>query len=114
MDDRAKVSSPLQPTVRKGEFSDKWSVLTPGSIIIRDLRLWHAGMPNKTDEIRIMLAMIHFAPWYEQRMTMRLPRSLRPILDGNEGLKVAAKWEDEKVDHLATSFGNGFDFDRDP
>ena len=28
-----------------------------GSIIIRDLRLWHAGMPNKTEEPRVMLAI---------------------------------------------------------
>ena len=52
-----------------------------GSIIIRDLRLWHAGMPNRIDTIRVMLAMIHFAQWYRQRMTLRLPRGLGPVLE---------------------------------
>lgn len=71
-------------------------------------------MPNRTDEIRVMLAMIHMAPWYRQRMTMRLPRSLRPILDGNDKLGVSAEWVDEAIDHLNLPFGNAFDFDQDP
>lgn len=84
-----------------------------GSLIIRDLRLWHAGMPNTTDEIRIMLAMIHFAPWYRQRMTMKLPRSLRPTLEGVDRLGVAADWQDAEVDHLDAPYGNAFDFSQD-
>lgn len=39
------VRPPCQPIVRKG------------SIIIRDLRLWHGGKPNLSDEPRVMLAM---------------------------------------------------------
>jgi ectoine hydroxylase-related dioxygenase (phytanoyl-CoA dioxygenase family) len=49
---RRKIRGPSQPFVKKG------------SVIIRDLRLWHGGKPNMTDEVRVMLAMIHFAPWY--------------------------------------------------
>lgn len=36
---------PVQPVVKKGD------------ILIRDLRLWHAGMPNETDKERIMIAI---------------------------------------------------------
>lgn len=43
---------PVQLTVKKG------------SIVLRDLRLWHGEMPNWTEETRVMLARIHFAPWY--------------------------------------------------
>jgi hypothetical protein len=42
---RRSVRRPSQPVIEKG------------SIVIRDLRLWHAGMPNCTDEVRVMLAM---------------------------------------------------------
>ncbi|OXG17201.1 phytanoyl-CoA dioxygenase family protein [Cryptococcus neoformans Tu401-1] len=101
LDARKPISPPLQPTIPKG------------SLIIRDLRLWHAGMPNTTDEIRIMLAMIHFAPWYRQRMTMKLPRSPRPILEGVDRLGVAADWQDAEVDHLDAPYGNAFDFSQD-
>ena len=48
LEERSGVSPPTQPIVPKG------------SVIIRDLRLWHAGMPNYTDEVRIMLAMSKF------------------------------------------------------
>lgn len=70
-------------------------------------------MPNRTDEVRVMLAMIHFAPWYRQRMTLRLPRSLRNALDNNPRLAVAAEWVDEAIDHLNQPFGNAFDFSQD-
>lgn len=41
---------PLQPIVPKG------------SLIVRDLRLWHAGMPNYSSDVRVMLAMSRLTP----------------------------------------------------
>ena len=52
LEERRAMRPPSQPTVKKG------------SIIIRDLRLWHGGKPNMSEQIRVMLAMIHWAPWY--------------------------------------------------
>lgn len=43
---RRKLCPPVQPLLPKG------------SIIIRDFRLWHAGMPNRTDEPRVMLVTV--------------------------------------------------------
>jgi ectoine hydroxylase-related dioxygenase (phytanoyl-CoA dioxygenase family) len=45
LDNRRTIRPPCQPIVPKG------------SIVVRDLRLWHAGMGNRTDTIRVMLAM---------------------------------------------------------
>ena len=42
---RREIRPPSQPIVKKG------------SIIIRDLRLWHGGKPNLSKEPRVMLAM---------------------------------------------------------
>ena len=42
---RRSIRAPCQPVVKKG------------SVIIRDLRLWHGGKPNLTQEPRVMLAM---------------------------------------------------------
>jgi ectoine hydroxylase-related dioxygenase (phytanoyl-CoA dioxygenase family) len=47
---RREIRSPCQPVVAKG------------SIIIRDLRLWHAGIGNRTDTVRVMLAMSMHTP----------------------------------------------------
>jgi ectoine hydroxylase-related dioxygenase (phytanoyl-CoA dioxygenase family) len=46
LEERRKIAPPIQPTIPKG------------SLIIRDQRLWHAGIPNPTDEPRVMLAMV--------------------------------------------------------
>lgn len=51
LEKRRAIAPPLQPTVRRG------------SVIIRDMRLWHAGMPNRTDQPRPMIAMIHEISW---------------------------------------------------
>lgn len=42
---RRAVRPPVQPEVRRGD------------IMIRDLRTWHAGMPNNSGEHRIMLGL---------------------------------------------------------
>jgi ectoine hydroxylase-related dioxygenase (phytanoyl-CoA dioxygenase family) len=48
LDARREIRSPSQPAVKKG------------SIIIRDLRLWHGGKPNLSTDPRVMLAMSKF------------------------------------------------------
>ncbi|KAH8683872.1 hypothetical protein BGZ61DRAFT_357187, partial [Ilyonectria robusta] len=48
---RRAVRRPCYPTIKKG------------SIVLRDLRLWHAGMPNPTQETRIMMAIVYFAAY---------------------------------------------------
>lgn len=47
---------PIQPEIRAG------------SVVIRDMRLWHAGMPNHTDRARPMIAMIHWVRWWKTRL----------------------------------------------
>jgi len=49
MEEWRKVRGPAQPVVRKG------------SLVVRDLRLWHSGQPNWSEmgEVRVMLAMVH-------------------------------------------------------
>ncbi|OBT86782.1 hypothetical protein VE02_04220 [Pseudogymnoascus sp. 03VT05] len=62
---RAAKQPPIQPYVRKG------------SICFRDLRMWHAGMPNHTNQPRIMLAFIYFPRWFDPQMRLTLPASVR-------------------------------------
>jgi hypothetical protein len=47
-----------------------------GDVMIRDLRTWHAGMPNTSCEDRIMVAIGYQAPWF-QNNTQRLFLPLR-------------------------------------
>ena len=36
------------------------TVVPAGSLVVRDLRMWHRGMPNQTDIIRSMLSIVYF------------------------------------------------------
>ncbi|KAJ9616085.1 hypothetical protein H2204_014126 [Knufia peltigerae] len=102
---RRAVLAPMQPTISKG------------SIIIRDLRLWHAGMPNLTPEFRIMLAMIHFAPWYRNQMRLELGEGVRSLVEAEKDLDIRADFipEEEAVKrYLHRGFGNSYDFSQSP
>lgn len=71
-----------------------------GSIIIRDLRLWHAGMPNKTDEPRVMLAFVAQPAWFQARSKVILPKSVKSMVESwSDEFEFDAEWVDGEVDH---------------
>ncbi|OJZ85430.1 hypothetical protein ASPFODRAFT_62076 [Aspergillus luchuensis CBS 106.47] len=101
VENRRAVRMPCQPVVPKG------------ALVIRDLRLWHAGMGNRTEDVRVMLAMIHFAPWYRNRMKLELAEELRPAVERETSLEVPVDWvsEEQALErYLNRGFGNEYDF----
>jgi ectoine hydroxylase-related dioxygenase (phytanoyl-CoA dioxygenase family) len=66
--------APIPTLVEEPEWMKRSILCAPaGTVIIRDVRCWHGGTANKSDEIRPMLDVLYLAPWF------RLPR-LRTIL----------------------------------
>ncbi|KAL6236836.1 hypothetical protein BDW75DRAFT_249802 [Aspergillus navahoensis] len=61
--------------------------LPKGSLVIRDMRLWHAGMPNRTEAPRVMLKII-------------LPESLKGEVEGWQGVDACVEWVGEGYDYL--------------
>lgn len=51
------VSEELQEQRSKVRPKEQ-AVMSAGSMLIRDIRLWHGGVPNRSDTVRTMLAMI--------------------------------------------------------
>ncbi|KAK1639940.1 phytanoyl-CoA dioxygenase [Colletotrichum phormii] len=103
---RRAVRGPSQPTIEKG------------SIVIRDLRLWHAGMPNTSPDVRVMLAMIHFAGWYRNPMRLQFAEDMRPLLleEAENELEMPVDWttrEEALRKYLGRGFGNSYDFDQE-
>lgn len=89
---RRKHSPPVQPSTKRG------------SIIIRDLRLWHAGMPNLTATPRIMLAFVAQPAWFQGRSKVLLPLSVKGLVEEwSSELQFAAEWVDGEVDHKKLS-----------
>jgi hypothetical protein len=40
------------------------STVRVGDLVIRDLRTWHRGVPNLTNNTRTMLAIVYNRPWF--------------------------------------------------
>jgi ectoine hydroxylase-related dioxygenase (phytanoyl-CoA dioxygenase family) len=54
---------------------------TAGTAVIRDVRCWHGGTANRSDEIRPMTSAGYLAPWFRMpQYGDRLPRSVYSTL----------------------------------
>ena len=52
-----------------------------GTALIRDVRCWHGGTANNSDEIRPMTSVGYFAPWFRTAdLHPSLPRVLYETL----------------------------------
>jgi ectoine hydroxylase-related dioxygenase (phytanoyl-CoA dioxygenase family) len=87
---RAEISPPIQCTIPKG------------SICMRDMRIWHAGMPNNSTQLRLMLGFIYFPRWFHSPMRFTLPEDCRKLVASwnHADLTTAAEFVQGKVDHL--------------
>jgi hypothetical protein len=81
------AAPPFQPTVRRG------------GVLIRDIRLWHAGMPNRTDRPRPMIAMIHNAGWLKLGKPMRFPVGTEAFFEGSD-LTTHARFVEDPIDYI--------------
>lgn len=82
-----------------------------GSLVIRDLRLWHAGMPNLTDEPRVMLAFVASPAWWQGRSKILLPTDVKDMVDSwSDEMGFDAQYVDGEVDHKKLK-SEGVDFD---
>ncbi len=86
---RREIRPPLQPTVKRG------------SVVLRDIRLWHAGMPNHTQTPRPMIALIHWAGWWSASEKIRFPRDsgVEEII-AHKQLRTVVEWvSPDELDH---------------
>jgi hypothetical protein len=93
---RAKFAPPVQPEIPKG------------SVILRDLRTWHAGMGNQNEleELRIHLGFFYFPRWFCSPMRVTLPTDCKKVVQGWKGVDAlgAVEFVDlkrgEELNHL--------------
>ncbi len=94
---RRAVRPPLQPAVRAG------------SVVIRDLRLWHAGMPNLTAQARPMIAMIHWVGWWNSGENVSFPRT-EEVFFTHPVLRTDTEFVDGPINYIA--HGDAYDFQK--
>ena len=75
--------------VPKGQVAARRAVRGPvlgstskGSMLIRDMRLWHRGTPNRGAATRFMIAMIHSVAWYRRTRRFELEEACAPVFAG--------------------------------
>lgn len=90
LEKRRQVSLPLQPTVKAG------------SIVLRDLRMWHAGMPNRTDKPRPMIAMIHWVGWWGCEDNLQFPKGTEAFFE-HPVLRTRARFVEGEIDYIHAS-----------
>jgi ectoine hydroxylase-related dioxygenase (phytanoyl-CoA dioxygenase family) len=66
-----------------------------GTAVVRDVRGWHGGTANNSDEYRIMTSASYYAPWFRQPMGAPLPRALYEKMSarGKELCRYLVDWE---------------------
>ncbi|KAF2128278.1 phytanoyl-CoA dioxygenase family protein [Dothidotthia symphoricarpi CBS 119687] len=72
-------------------------VFQAGDLVLRDVRLWHAGMPNRTCIPRVMLAFVIFPWWYKPLVRLSLPAEAKPLVHrwtADTGLEYDVHWLD--------------------
>ncbi|KXJ86500.1 phytanoyl-dioxygenase family protein [Microdochium bolleyi] len=82
-EERRKIRPPIQPACGRGD------------VMIRDLRLWHAGMPNHSNAHRVMLGLGYMSPHHPNYyLKVHLPSSQEKFFLGNgrPDVEVRAQW----------------------
>ena len=47
-----------------------------GSVLIRDVRAWHGGTPNISEQVRAIPNTEYFAPWYREPVPISMPQEI--------------------------------------
>jgi hypothetical protein len=76
---------------------------TKGSVVIRDIRLWHRGMPNHADASRHMISMVHSAAWFRPTQRIRVVRGCEQEF-ASELLDPNLEIVDDPFDYLLEPF----------
>jgi hypothetical protein len=69
-----------------------------GSVIIRDKRIWHRGMPNHSNEVRHMVSLIHNIFWLKGPGPIKFSKDTEPIFR-DSGLGPNYIFTDEGLDN---------------
>lgn len=82
---RREIAPPIRGNAKKG------------SALIRDIRLWHRGVPNLSDEPRHMIAMIHRVRWLRSNRRLKYQTGCEAAFE-NSDLDANAEFVDRTLD----------------
>ena len=92
---------------RRGAHPPISAHLPQGSVLIRDVRLWHRGVPNRSDTARPMIAMIHRAAFLPLRH-LDFPVGAEDVF-ARAAIHWPVRFRDDPIDHRARN--RAYDYD---
>jgi Phytanoyl-CoA dioxygenase (PhyH) len=84
---RRKVVPPVRGNAKKG------------SVLIRDIRLWHRGVPNPSDRPRHMIALIHNIRWLQRGKPLQFNKGCEAAFEGID-FDHNVEFTDKPIDYL--------------
>jgi len=84
---RRAVNPPIRANTKKG------------SVLIRDMRVWHRGVPNRADSPRHMIAMIHNIGWLKRSRTLNFSKGCESAFP-DSALDHNVVFTDEPIDYV--------------
>lgn len=87
LDVRRQECPPIQAETRKGD------------ILIRDARLWHRGVPNRSNAPRHMIAFVYIAGWHRRLRSVKFERGCEKVLETVD-FDFNAEYVDTEIDYL--------------
>ena len=98
----------LEPIPRRAE-EPEWMRLStvcpapPGAVQIRDVRAWHGGTPNLSDEVRAIPNIEFYAPWFREPMLPCITRADHLRLSAH-GQRITRHLVVDSADELVTGY----------
>ena len=87
LEERRKDTPPVRVTTQKGD------------LLIRDVRLWHRGVPNDSNEARQMIAMVYVASFMRKSRKLKFQAGCEAALEIG-AFDMNAEYTDESIDYL--------------
>lgn len=84
---------------RRGVRGPVYPHTQPGDVLLRDVRVWHRGVPNPSDRPRHMIALILSKPSGESRYRLKFGKGCEMALEGRDA-DANAEYVDEPIDYL--------------
>lgn len=91
--------APADEERRRAERQPLQPNIPAGSVLIRDMRLWHRGMPNHSEQARPMIAMIHWPRWWHIGKPLLLAKGTEALF-ADSALETVAEFVDGPIDHI--------------
>ena len=89
---------------RRAEVAPIRGEMKKGAALIRDMRLWHRGVPNVSDLPRHMIALVHNAGFMRRGRPLRYVTGCEEAFEGST-VEAHAEFVDEPFDYLTNYRG---------